>query len=385
MDPEAPVALAAVASVLLAYAAPSRGPPCGVLPAPEPVARWTAAARRLIVRGIAPQGVLAAVGEPMTRSTIVTPLLAVALVAAGCGSSSSGGTNTSTPSAYVTAADTIQSTLAQTCFGYPPGFFAANFNFPMGQQYQVIIDSGKASFNATAAAACISAQQTAGCWQAALPGTTCTGVFTGSVTVGGTCMSSAECVSGSYCTQNSAPGYCVSGTCQPFALPGQACNPGRCAPGLGCSSGVCATVQYVGLGQACDNVATICKQGYRCDAGLCVAPLAAGDSCSAGVCDYGLGCAPNNTCQSYVGLGGSCDASHPCGDAMTCTGGTCALDYAQLGASCASLRCLPGNVCDPATTTCVPVLGAGAPCTFNTACWSGSCTAGSCTSPICSP
>ncbi len=318
------------------------------------------------------------------------------IAAAGCGSSSSGGIDTSTPAAYESAIVQVLNQSFKDCYGSIADVYSASSAAATAAQAQAEIAALKATFDPAAAATCISGLQAQGCWAMVLPvPAACHQVFTGTAGAGGVCIGDEECATGLHCSASSSPGACSSGTCAAYALLGQSCASAACTPGTTCNaSRVCVAIQLVGAGAACDNNTTVCDRGFYCASGACATLPAQGASCATShVCAVGLGCAADGTCQPFSKLGASCGGSSqgPCGlppfSGMDCSASNvCTALVAAQGGSCsASVQCVSGTTCDGTTNTCVPLLGAGAACTANAQCWSRTCSSGACTSPICGP
>jgi hypothetical protein len=205
---------------------------------------------------------------------------------------------------------------------------------------------------------------------------------------GGSCGSSADCVSSAYCAGN---------VCTPKKSNGQACGgavectSGACADGF-CCSGACG-----GLCMACSAALTGGTNG-QCQ------PIASGadpqNECSdqgaascgtTGSCNGAFGCAtyPNGTscappsCAGGVqNNGGSCSGGS-CQPAGTLACAPYACGATTCKSSCAvNADCSPGNVCLPGGV-CGPPQGNGDSCSTTGQCQSGFCVDGVCCDSAC--
>jgi len=154
----------------------------------------------------------------------------------------------------------------------------------------------------------------------------------------------------------------MAGTCANFfdvTNTTPACTPqvGSRANGRGC----------VNDGQ-CTSTWCYARTGAVC--GVCATRPPSGAPCVASVDCGGRGtlCSTAGTCAAVVTEGGSCDASHPCGFALSCVGstattsGTCESAGAAVGATCDGKRAKAplceldfGFYCPPATDKCAKV------------------------------
>ncbi len=106
--------------------------------------------------------------------------------------------------------------------------------------------------------------------------------------------------------------------------------------------------------------------------------------------DQGLMCSASYVCVPIGGLGDSCDSSNQCDGIKTyCEfgSGTCQ-SRLPAGAACTNAfgACVDGSNCDPTTSHCKALLGAGAACsagTFPSNCLAGYCGSnGTCPDPL---
>jgi hypothetical protein len=136
-------------------------------------------------------------------------------------------------------------------------------------------------------------------------------LFSPSKVKGTTCASFFECASPLYCDMDATTG---TGTCQPAAATGAACNPdvrfGSCDDNKDYCEASTATCTRVGaVGAACDSTQYNCLGYATCLGGTCVAM-----SSERGTCDTanGPGClgdlecsATTNTC-GFTASAGAC-------------------------------------------------------------------------------
>lgn len=204
----------------------------------------------------------------------------------------------------------------------------------------------------------------------------CRAALTGAVALGAECSTEFmnDCAGG-YC---SAPmptcgGPVLTGQCVAWLAEGEPCAPpGRCAPGLGCSSAtgtVC--VAPSGPGGPCP-----CQAGLYCDtagATFTCKALKTSGSCGLFECAPGYACSGYpGSCVPYVGSGASCGATARCGLGYYCdsASGQCRA-LPAVGEPCVltdagtttQLLCVEGW-CDAAgTKICQPMRADGQPCT----------------------
>ncbi len=162
-----------------------------------------------------------------------------------------------------------------------------------------------------------------------------------------TCDASSECVlSLDFC-----------GTCFERVPVGGACTPGEqtCGAVAFCSDGVCVARKV--NGDACGKEDR-CVAGSSCVEGLCSGPsiVALGDSCDrANRCPYLTECV-GGTCVRAVLQGESCSATVPCATGY-CQAGTCVAPQENGNpctgaAQCRSLLCGDGS-CQPRPSGCM--------------------------------
>ncbi len=190
----------------------------------------------------------------------------------------------------------------------------------------------------------------------------CATLMNGGREDGQTCASPLQCAGG-FCKLDDA-GTC--GTCETVPGVNEACS-GRCEFGLQCGPEQrCIPVVLVGAGEACDfDSARFCDTGLHCAEEICVANVAAGESCDGAQCQQGTFCDSANTicqpnpplaaagaacgfntgvstfvdceagaycqqdvCVASVPDGGACERSGACTFPANCVDGTCRLDHA---------------------------------------------------------
>ena len=232
------------------------------------------------------------------------------------------------------------------------------------------VASGRTRFDGLKAQQCLTAMETTGACSLNAPPAdpSCNEVFAGTVAQGGRCHTYNECEPGLYC--NSTLNLCP-GTCQPrVAEGGVAPNALACATGLSGS--------------------------FRPDAGtVCVAPVAAGQSCTAPPGSFqGPPCAGATSCRAAADGGSTCQPLKSSGQACAIFSfGECALDttcasgtdggfqcvaLGRMGQPCGdNLSCQKGLSCRG--NVCGPLIAEGGLCASDTDCVAGRlCKASSC-------
>ncbi len=238
------------------------------------------------------------------------------------------------------------------------------------------VHAGQIHVDVSQAQACIDGIDALNCQSPIVPDFTaapgCSGLVTGTIPSGGTCIANAECAgSAMTCFQTTAQSSTgCAGTC--IAAGTMCISDTDCTGGRVCSNGSCATPNPAAgaNGQACGQNES-CQQGLTCLASgssmTCGAPPTAGqpcdvtDGCAPGLwCDLTL---PTPTCTAPAGRGEHCLlGDYSCQTGMTCVPSpdlqseTC-LPPAAPGEACTTLfQC--GGVyglyyCDDATKKCV--------------------------------
>ena len=138
----------------------------------------------------------------------------------------------------------------------------------------------------------------------------------------------------------------------------------------------CAVVGPKNAGAPC-TFSGQCQTGFcsgdrTVGCGTCGAPPPAGGSCATSFCGRGQECVPSTQlCQPFGQAGDSCDAGHPCGADLTCSGvmGTCQTTSSTVGATCDAKNPCDGTMglhCEAMngnrTCTTTTYAGDGMPC-----------------------
>ncbi len=215
-----------------------------------------------------------------------------------------------------------------------------------------------------------------------------TGLLSGKVASGDTCVNAAECAAGSVCIK---PGGVCRGTCSSWPKLGDPCGFG-CAPGSTCNAqGVCAALK--GRGETC-QASKQCEADLIC-LGTCLSRRSAGQACSfdpdrLSQCDPGLACdvAPYLTdaqgvCVVPKSEGSLCHYHWSCQPGLVCADmdwsqfpnkapgpGSCRAPDAEKAncpytpyAAYVGDQCGAGLSCAADTKTCAKVPVQGEPCT----------------------
>jgi hypothetical protein len=349
----------------------------------------------------------------MTRTHVLlaTSVLSVAI---GCGGSSLGGDGQPGVIGNVTASTWVTDLTAAYCAwavrcgqfrdaAYCTFFAGAEFaavNFNQASAAVTAVSDGKAQFDPTQAASCLTAMSNLSCdvdfLSQATPPAACMMTFSGSLPIGGTCIDDVECEPGLMCVVASTA--TCEGTCTPTSAQdcrmdddcpiGQFCAAAEMqGPGLW-GSGVCETVVPPGAsaGAPCGSPVQ-CAPGLFCAGGpapaTCAADVGVGAACggfNGATCASGLACVTSDdgataACMAAAKLGDTCTSLFQCG-----------AQYALSDIICdetGTKTCVPRpstgpctvvdgiNTCDLATGycdgstaagTCKPWLPAGAPC-----------------------
>jgi hypothetical protein len=320
------------------------------------------------------------------------------------GGNSDAATSTPTAAAFVQKLTERTSAAFVNC-GFPP------MDAAMVARYGVAVDSGRLTYDASYAQACLAELDGVSCgdlllsWRQATP--SCNKALRGGVVVGGACMEWLDCESQVCVFSNGVcPGVCGDSV-DDFAADGEDCSTKSCAIGLACVGGRCAP-RSGGSGSSCKSLAD-CVKGFYCagpyacgsgggdtcalsDVNTCKPRKARGEPCGAekdvsvwSVCVEGLLCAgavialggggsatanSQGTCQPMSDEGGPCQVPVAtgtivvtgCRAGLVCDGSTCR-QPPSVGATCATsddTRC-SGGYCDSATNLCTAFLPPGSP------------------------
>lgn len=135
------------------------------------------------------------------------------------------------------------------------------------------------------------------------------------------------CAPGLYCH---GEGQAQEGTCLRWAPVGAECPLGSdvsCGDWGACRDSVCVAYRFGELGEACGgDWISLCANGARCDAGICVPRPTRGESCSADGCRPGLFCGAEERCVDLGGPESPCRSTDECQPGLVCDGhvsGTC--------------------------------------------------------------
>jgi hypothetical protein len=338
------------------------------------------------------------------------------------------GADTVTVSTWVTDLVAAYCTWAIRCGEFPdaaackaymgPQFAAVNFN--QASAAVTAVSDGKAQFDPTQAASCLTALSNLDCdvdflSLSSIP-EPCAVAFSGSVSDGGACIDDVECANGSMCVIDWTT--TCDGTCMPTSE--WACRtnddcPSQqyCAavvmqgPGLW-GSGVCEAIVPPGAtaGDPC-GMPVQCAPGLSCVGGAaparCAAAAGTGATCGgfSGSCAPGLACVTSDdgttaTCMPPAKLGDACTSLFQCGAQYKLSDIICdetvthTCVHRPSTGPCSVVNRM--NTCDPVTSycdatagTCRPWLSQGAACVFPS---SGIDPCGiwnSCSGPVCAP
>lgn len=265
----------------------------------------------------------------------------------------------------------------------------------IGDSFQQLLDSGKATFDGNAAQACLDALANLSCDNTQMsvrtepPG--CLHIVTGTVATGSDCEQSDECQSGA-CAIPDCSSACCTGSCVAAQAPagsGEPCATRPCDTGLVCDQTSSTCVALAGSGAGC-TLFDQCDYGLGCAGGMCKPLPAIGQMCPDGICaDVGAVCNAAGTCM-MVGLPGApCATAEDCSPYATCdvAMGTCTA-LPTVGQPCQT-GCSDGSFCNIAdggsgVGTCTALGSNGASCTRDTECASHNCADTGCQAqPVC--
>jgi hypothetical protein len=183
------------------------------------------------------------------------------------------------------------------------------------------------------------------------------------------------------CADGLACGY--SGRCEPTLALGAPCSQGECGIDAYCSwidaDPVCRPASTAG--QSCDYAD--CARGFSCSwpEAICIADAGVGESCDGRECMGGLYC-DGVQCRAPAELGASC-STVPCAEGFVCEypSSICA-EPPAIGAPCDAGICAPDAWCDFTSTTtspsCRALLAEDEACSGHSQCASRYCPAGAC-------
>lgn len=217
----------------------------------------------------------------------------------------------------------------------------------------------------------------------------CLAALRGTVADGGTCMISAQCVSGS-CDNASCPMACCEGTCAPTVADvpvGMSCLTGPCVAGSFCNATqICQPL--LAAGQTCASNGQ-CGYGLYCPTAsrVCTTSQHRGDPCLDRSCaDLGTRCDATQVCAGYPRRNEGCSAMVPCQAPNVCSAQTAiCVAPPSLGQQC-TVQCAPGSFCDGQSHLCTAPKADGQPCVFSDECTSANCddsTAMCAPQPVC--
>ncbi len=260
-------------------------------------------------------------------------------------------------------------------------------------QIEQAVQSGRASYDADKAEACIDALRATSCDRTAednrVDAAACDGAFRGTVADGGTCYQGVECVSGS-CEVGDCNLACCVGVCDPTiaaAAIGQACPDGDCVDGGFCDEATATCLALKPAGQACAGDAE-CGYGLYCSA-VCTEGPDRGQACPDEFCaNLGDRCDPaSTTCAGRGARGAACRASFvglaDCQQPLVCdeVSLTCQ-DRPAVGEAC-FIYCASGAFCN-ASDVCEAEHANGTACANDSQCASDYCDR-STAAPTCAP
>ncbi|MGH0031162.1 MAG: hypothetical protein ACQGVC_15310 [Myxococcota bacterium] len=164
-----------------------------------------------------------------------------------------------------------------------------------------------------------------------------------------------ECSDGDAGSFARGPFECAAG----YAFTGSECTGEPCSSAVDCTDAA-RPICTDGAGCSATGVrGDGCSQNSACETGLCLANrcnelLDLGGDCFQPftLCNAGLACFANGTCQTPLPLGSSCNANRECAEAPpssnSCIAGTCAVRPSNGGACDVGddSDCLPGFVCN---------------------------------------
>lgn len=212
--------------------------------------------------------------------------------------------------------------------------------------------AGRATYDAAKAGDCIDSIRDTGCSVLAvfdaLNSSSCEQVFTGTVAVGGTCITNVDCAANGRCEHTG----------------------GNCDPDVSCCMGTCTAGPAIN-----QPVGTTCTSSNNCADGLyCKSATGGGTrSCTARITLENAQCDRQDSCASPLVCTGA-EGANPTCRRLPAEGGTCdpALEIA-----CNFIF----DRCDPTTLKCVRQPSAGQPCQ-EVCIGDSSCKAGTCVANV---
>ena len=246
-----------------------------------------------------------------------------------------------------------------------------------GRQRLRLVELGRLSYDANAAAECVAAIDCRDFdprllfgdpgkrWQRWDTPDACHGVFRGALQAGASCSDDVEC----------ADGQCwgCPGTCRPGAAPGEVCGAeADCGPKDVCLVGTCVEAVPRGAGETCTYFQLGCAEGLTCQGldaqwvGTCHKSQKVGDPCSPLCYTEGLACVGGKCVPAALGAGCSGDASCPwplsCLNIWPANERRC-LPFELYDQACGDVFCMPNAYCKKGVpATCAPNLANGEKC-----------------------
>jgi len=223
------------------------------------------------------------------------------------------------------------------------------------------IKAGRLVYNAINAQQCIDEVTTTNCpaFSKATSRESCEDMFTGTVDIGGDCLSSEECVADAFC-DGITVFTCTQGVCVGRSRLGESCSTLPCVSGTHCADDICVPNQVLAeVGEACEGFFD-CNDSSFCLDETCIAFPRTGEACGAFFNEASCGDSRNycgefadapTTCKPKLGVGEACpvESEDVCVAYATCENEVC-VALSKLGEGC-SIRdgdspCLENLTCD---------------------------------------